>query len=946
MSVPVVTSSSSITTALTYDSVNGFEYTGSYSSAYFSKDSVAGNVKHSYTYHRDTKNTTPMFSITGDKNSLASAFDNAGMSSGALANIDNYVTLSTIDSAGKFGISLGQSITDSVKLDGFALTLTNSGTTNGNSLKPYFIDPDGDVEHSLSGYASFDSGKFSFMIPGSDSGWIVSGNDSVVTYQQSKGYLFTIDGLQSVLSNYSFSLVGGNIIGSSSTASSTPITLATYAADGENYTVKLYENYVDTNVGKIMLTRGDKYTNASIGFSIINSVGNVVADIDSQSKVNITFGQIREDLVLNASIGVDKGTYAMTKNTGAVTEYTYGGSQSAIFSLSGLDNNYVLYSASLDASDQIIGYREGNTTVTLGSINRGNGIITLTEDAFKKTNGEFITNPLTLTDNIAGDLTYQLSIASADNYYDPGRAPAQSSLTAIDGGYTFVNGGLSAGYNLNVSSHDSINNTATTELTYIPSSSGQTFSLTGGVKEGLTTDDLIGGANAFTTTLSTANKDIYITKDTEGGYELKAGTYVLTSSLSLDSILSITGDTVIDLNGQTISFTNSSIEADEGAIKVSGYDLTILDSGGGSTAGVISTASGNGIFVEEGKLIVNGGTINGKNYGINNTTGNIVINGGTIIGTCTGDNLGIYHPQNGTLTINGGTITLKPSGAMQVINNDASYSSGIKCDDFTQNDGSLGITVTGTAGRGISADNVTTNGGTLTITNSGNGQTGSNDTYTAKGIKADQSIALNDGTITISMSGTGGKGIKSAGTYSQGKSDGNGPTLKVTTTGSSLGGSSGGGGGGWPGQESSGSSAKGIKVQGTVTISGGTTEIYTSTNGAEGLESKTSVTIAGGKHYLKCYDDCINSSGNIYFNGGVTVCYGYGNDAVDSNAGRTGAITIGNGVVFAYTTKGSPEEGLDCDNNSYIQITGTGIGISAGGSQGGGGMGGGSGNTI
>ena len=34
---------------------------------------------------------------------------------------------------------------------------------------------------------------------------------------------------------------------------------------------------------------------------------------------------------------------------------------------------------------------------------------------------------------------------------------------------------------------------------------------------------------------------------------------------------------------------------------------------------------------------------------------------------------------------------------------------------------------------------------------------------------------------------------------------------------------------------------------------------------------------------------------------------------------------------------GSPEEGFDCDNNSYIQITGTGIGISAGGSQGGGG---------
>ena len=76
------------------------------------------------------------------------------------------------------------------------------------------------------------------------------------------------------------------------------------------------------------------------------------------------------------------------------------------------------------------------------------------------------------------------------------------------------------------------------------------------------------------------------------------------------------------------------------------------------------------------------------------------------------------------------------------------------------------------------------------------------------------------------------------------------------------------------------------------------------------------------------------------FNGGVTVCWSTGNDAVDSNAGTTGAITIGNGVAFAYTTKGAPEEGFDCDNNSYIQITGTGIGISAGANQGGGGGGG------
>lgn len=310
--------------------------------------------------------------------------------------------------------------------------------------------------------------------------------------------------------------------------------------------------------------------------------------------------------------------------------------------------------------------------------------------------------------------------------------------------------------------------------------------------------------------------------------------------------------------------------------------------------------------------------------------GNVTISGGTV----TVKNSGAMSKSiksKATVTIDGGTVTLTPSGAMKVINSDASYSSGVKAVDFIQNGGTLTITASGAAGRGVSATNITTNGGTLNVTNSGVGQSGTNDNYTAKGLKADTKIALNAGTITVKMTGSGGKGIKSAGTYTQGlKADGSGPTLTVSTTGSSFGSSSGG------------SSAKGIKVQGTIYLYGGETVVNTSTDGAEGMESKTTIYVEGGKHYFKCYDDCINSSGCIYFNGGVTVCYGYGNDAVDSNYGRSGAVTIGNGTVFAYTTKGSPEEGLDCDNNSYIVITGTGTAISAGGSQGGGGGWGGS----
>lgn len=257
---------------------------------------------------------------------------------------------------------------------------------------------------------------------------------------------------------------------------------------------------------------------------------------------------------------------------------------------------------------------------------------------------------------------------------------------------------------------------------------------------------------------------------------------------------------------------------------------------------------------------------------------------------------------------------------------------------------SSNYSISGTT-RTYTLSNVTTQyeGGTV-------GGSSSTDSFTAKGLKIDGTAQLLGGTINIKMSGAGGKGIKVDGNYIQGREDGTGPTLTVATTGSkyNAGGTSSGGntggwggpGGGFGGEDSSGSSAKAIKVVGTVVINGGTSEISTTSDGAEGLESKVkalgSITINGGQHYFHCYDDCINSAGGINFEGGTCVCYAYGNDAVDSNFGQSGAIVIGNGNALAYTTKGSPEEGFDCDNNSYIRITGTGNALGLGGAQGGG----------
>ncbi|MCR4994221.1 MAG: carbohydrate-binding domain-containing protein [Bacteroidales bacterium] len=334
-------------------------------------------------------------------------------------------------------------------------------------------------------------------------------------------------------------------------------------------------------------------------------------------------------------------------------------------------------------------------------------------------------------------------------------------------------------------------------------------------------------------------------------------------------------------------------------------------------------------------------------------SGNIYINGGTLNLTSTAAGAKTIKADS-TLVINDGTLTLNASGAVDISDStDPSYVAALKGGKVVINGGTITATVKGNASRGIAAYDVETNGGTLTINNSASTATVSSDVKGAKGIKG-LNVALNAGTIKITMSAAGGKGIRVGdgtqssssgggwfapggggggpggggqgggsswsnitGSYTQGLSDGTGPTLTITTASS----------------QNSSTSNKGIKAICAATIYGGTTEIYTSVDGAEGLESKTSVTIAGGQHYLKCYDDCINSAGKIYFNGGVTVAYSNGNDAVDSNAGTTGAVTIGNGALLAYSTKGAPEEAIDCDNNSYIQITGTGYAIGAGAAQ-------------
>ena len=581
--------------------------------------------------------------------------------------------------------------------------------------------------------------------------------------------------------------------------------------------------------------------------------------------------------------------------------------------------------------------------------NSSNGSLTI----YSNSNFNLTLSFLTLTSNTSA----AINLASAVN----ATLNCQGVCTIADGANSAVNGALYAAGNLIVGPGDNLR-------------------VTGNAKHGILVDGNLTVNDGTIDILDSDSDGIHV----NGSLYWNSG-YLYIPSAGSDG-LDVSGDIAI-LNGDLEINTNAESQR---SIKVSGIfqmadgHLTINSTGNDGkgikcdstlvlSGGIVEVnVSGNGsngissdrhISVEGADITIVSTSYDGKCFKSDNS---FSMSSGSINLTHSG-NISKGIKAAGEINISGGTITIQASGSTEVINYDPTYCTAIKGDAnviISGGDITIHLPTSNQGGKGIScAGDMTISGdNSINIETHGDGATytasSGSDTYSSSCLRAEGNMQILSGTITLTSTGKAGKGIKVGqktgnnytGTYTQGSNDGTGPTLTISTTGAQIG---SGGGGGWPpggGGSSTKSSAKAIKVGGTANIYGGTTTVTTTSNGAEGLESKTQINIEGGQHYFKCYDDCINSSGKIFFNGGVTVCFSNGNDAVDSNAGTAGAITIGNGVVFAYTTKGSPEEGFDCDNNSYIRITGTGIGISAGGSQGGGGWpgggGGGSGGTI
>ena len=355
----------------------------------------------------------------------------------------------------------------------------------------------------------------------------------------------------------------------------------------------------------------------------------------------------------------------------------------------------------------------------------------------------------------------------------------------------------------------------------------------------------------------------------------------------------------------TIAASGDGVDGDAGYVEINGGAL-----------GVNSTVADTKGVKCDGTLTVNGGTLNLAVAGVQSKglkSGAMAINGGTLVFHLTG---GPYLGTNTVVTTNGGVVTTNKYV-------DPSYCTAIKCDsNLTVNAGFIAVMHTGTAGKGISADgDITINGGIFDLfTSGGNSATFTNDlkvldTAAADCLKADGTLRILRGTIRAVSTGNAGDAISAEGDAIIGVAGiTNTPRIEAVTRGLRvyLYGS---------GDSAEYSNPKTFSAQGNVTVNGGTFRATTLNNGGEGLESKNILTVNGGDLDITAYDDCLNASSNVTINGGRIYCYSTGNDAIDSN----GPMTINGGTIVASGTT-APEEGFDCDQNTFAIRGGTLVG--------------------
>ncbi len=244
--------------------------------------------------------------------------------------------------------------------------------------------------------------------------------------------------------------------------------------------------------------------------------------------------------------------------------------------------------------------------------------------------------------------------------------------------------------------------------------------------------------------------------------------------------------------------------------------------------------------------------------------------------------------------------------------------------------GTLTITTSAAASKGIKSNgDIVVTDGTYTVTTTGKYAYDEDDAEykSCACMSADEDMTVSGGTLTLKSTGYAGKGIKVDGTLTI--SDG---TVSATTTGSSNDtyGSAKAIKAGtktetssarayFPGQGGGGPGGQGGQDEKNYTYSGGIVisggTIIAKASSHEAIESKNTLDISGGDIYAESSDDAINAASHLTITGGYVMANSTGNDGIDAN----GNMYIKGGNVFAVATT-TPEVGLDANTEGGYQL--------------------------
>ena len=244
----------------------------------------------------------------------------------------------------------------------------------------------------------------------------------------------------------------------------------------------------------------------------------------------------------------------------------------------------------------------------------------------------------------------------------------------------------------------------------------------------------------------------------------------------------------------------------------------------------------------------------------------------------------------------GPTLKVSSSGGHGIRGKDAVVVSGGKLDVSVSKKGKKALSSDGT---------VRIDGGETVLAVSGNvDDSDLTDLSASAGIKADSTFVMNGGVLSITNSGQGGKGLSGDGDALIA-----GGTLMISVSGTNyeITGSDA------TGLEDTSKSAKGIKFDGRLVITGGSVQV--SAKNHEAIEAKGEMVIAGGEVYATSSDDAINSGSNLIIDGGYVCAWSTGNDGIDAN----GNCYIQGGLVYAVGS-GTPEVAVDANTEGGFKL--------------------------